>query len=111
MAISRASIDQITVATDLVGLIGEYTNLKKKGANWESNCPFHDEKSPSFKVNPAKGIYKCFGCGKGGDAISFVMDIESMSYVESLRFLAKKYNITLEESETVLVCEDLKNEV
>ena len=105
MAISRASIDQITVAADLVGLIGEYTNLKKKGANWESNCPFHEEKSPSFKVNPAKGIYKCFGCGKGGDAISFVMDIESMGYVDALRFLAKKYNITLEESET-----DLKEE-
>ena len=102
MAISRASIDQITVATDLVSLIGEYANLKKKGANWEACCPFHDEKSPSFKVNPAKGIYKCFGCGKGGDGISFVMDIESMGYVESLRFLAKKYNIILEESETDL---------
>ena len=105
MSISRASIEQITLAADLVGLIGEYTNLKKKGANWESCCPFHEEKSPSFKVNPAKGIYKCFGCGKGGDAISFVMDIESMGYVEALRFLAKKYNITLEESAT-----DLKEE-
>ena len=108
MAISRASIEQITVAADLVGLIGEYTNLKKKGANWESCCPFHEEKSPSFKVNPAKGIYKCFGCGKGGDVISFVMDIESMGYLEALRFLAKKYNITLEESETDLREEQAK---
>jgi len=98
MAISRATIEQITLSADLIGLVGEYVSLKKKGANWEACCPFHEEKSPSFKVNPAKGIYKCFGCGKGGDAISFVMDIESMSYVESLRFLAKKYNIAIEES-------------
>jgi len=98
MAISRATIEQITLSSDLIGLVGEYVSLKKKGANWEACCPFHEEKSPSFKVNPAKGIYKCFGCGKGGDAISFVMDIESMSYVESLRFLAKKYNIAIEES-------------
>jgi len=102
MAISRASIEQITLSADLVGLVSEYVSLKKKGVNWEACCPFHDEKSPSFKVNPAKGIYKCFGCGKGGDAISFVMDIESMSYVEALRFLAKKYNIALEESATDL---------
>ncbi len=98
MAISRATIEQITLSSDLIGLVGEYVSLKKKGANWEACCPFHEEKSPSFKVNPAKGIYKCFGCGKGGDAISFVMDIESMSYVEALRFLAKKYNIAIEES-------------
>ena len=98
MAISRATIEQITLSSDLIGLVGEYVSLKKKGANWEACCPFHEEKSPSFKVNPAKGTYKCFGCGKGGDAISFVMDIESMSYVESLRFLAKKYNIAIEES-------------
>lgn len=100
MSISRHSIDQINASADLVNLIGEYVTLKKKGVNWEACCPFHDEKSPSFKVNPVKGIYKCFGCGKGGDAISFVMDIESMGYVEALRFLAKKYNIALEETET-----------
>lgn len=105
MSISRQTIDQINDSVDLVNLIGEYVTLKKKGTNWEACCPFHDEKSPSFKVNPVKGIYKCFGCGKGGDGISFVMDIESMSYVEALRFLAKKYNIAIEESET-----DLKEE-
>lgn len=100
MSISRNSIEQIHNSVDLIGLIGEYVNLKKKGVNYEACCPFHEEKSPSFKVNPVKGIYKCFGCGKGGDAISFVMDIESMSYVEALRFLAKKYGITLEETES-----------
>ena len=108
MSISRHSIDQINNSVDLVNLIGEYVTLKKKGVNWEACCPFHDEKSPSFKVNPVKGIYKCFGCGKGGDVISFVMDIESMGYVEALRFLAKKYNITLEESETDVKEEQVK---
>jgi DNA primase len=100
MAISRSTIEQITLAADLTSLVGEYVNLKKKGVNWEACCPFHEEKTPSFKVNPSKGIYKCFGCGKGGDAISFVMDIESMSYVEALRHLAKKYNVPIQESET-----------
>lgn len=99
MAISRNSIEQIHHQVDIVGLIGDYVTLKKKGVNYEACCPFHDEKTPSFKVNPVKGIYKCFGCGKGGDSISFVMDIESMSYVEAIRFLAKKYGITLEETE------------
>lgn len=98
MSISRNSIEQIQNSVDLVGLIGEYANLKKKGINYEACCPFHEEKTPSFKVNPVKGIYKCFGCGKGGDAISFAMDIESLSYVEALRFLAKKYGIALEET-------------
>lgn len=100
MAISRQSIEQIHHQVDIVGLVGEYVTLKKKGVNYEACCPFHEEKTPSFKVNPVKGIYKCFGCGKGGDAISFAMDIESLSYVEAIRFLAKKYGITLEESET-----------
>lgn len=106
MAISRASIDQITQSADIISLIGEYVTLKKKGVNYEACCPFHEEKTPSFKVNPVKGIYKCFGCGKGGDAISFAMDIESLSYVEALRFLAKKYNIDLQESAT-----DVKEEM
>lgn len=108
MAISRTTIDQIHQAADLISLIGDYVTLKKKGVNYEACCPFHEEKTPSFKVNPVKGIYKCFGCGKGGDAISFVMDIESMSYVEALRFLAKKFNITIEESEVELKEEQAK---
>ncbi len=100
MAISRASIDRVIQASDLVGLIGDYVSLKKKGINWEACCPFHEEKSPSFKVNPVKGIYKCFGCGKGGDAISFAMDIDSLSYVEAIRSLARRFNVELEETET-----------
>jgi DNA primase len=106
MAISKASIEKVNAAIDLIGLVGEYVTLKKKGVNYEACCPFHDEKTPSFKVNPAKGIYKCFGCGKGGDGISFAMDIESLSYVEAIRFLAMKYQIVLEESKEA-VAEDL----
>lgn len=98
MAISRDSIDRVIQAAEIVSLIGDYVSLKKKGVNWEACCPFHGEKTPSFKVNPAKGIYKCFGCGKGGDAISFVMDIESLSYPEAIRSLAKRFNVELEES-------------
>ena len=98
MAISRESIDRVIQAADITSLIGDYVNLKKKGVNWEACCPFHEEKTPSFKVNPVKGIYKCFGCGKGGDAISFVMDIDSLSYPEAIRSLAKRFNIEIEES-------------
>ena len=108
MAISRASIDQVIQASDLVSLIGDFVSLKKKGINWEACCPFHEEKTPSFKVNPVKGIYKCFGCGKGGDAISFVMDIESVSYVEAIRSLARRFNVALEESEVDLREEQIK---
>jgi DNA primase len=98
MAISRESIDRVVQAADVVSLIGDYVNLKKKGVNWEACCPFHEEKTPSFKVNPVKGIYKCFGCGKGGDSISFVMDIESLSYPEAIRSLARRFSIEIEES-------------
>ena len=108
MAISRASIDRVIQAADLVSLIGDYVSLKKKGVNWEACCPFHEEKTPSFKVNPAKGIYKCFGCGKGGDAISFAMDIESVSYVEAIRSLARRFNVEIEETETDLKEEQLR---
>jgi DNA primase len=108
MAISRASIDQVIQAADLVGLIGDYVSLKKKGINWEACCPFHEEKTPSFKVNPVKGIYKCFGCGKGGDAISFVMDMDSVSYVEAIRSLARRFNVELEESEADVREEQIK---
>lgn len=98
MSITRSSIDRVIEAADLVDLIGSYVTLKKKGVNFEACCPFHEEKTPSFKVNPVKGIYKCFGCGKGGDAISFVMDIEPASYVEAIRLLATRYHVELEET-------------
>ncbi len=78
-------------------VVGEYVTLKKRGANLLGNCPFHNEKTPSFTVTPAKNFYKCFGCGKSGNAVTFLMDHAQMSYVEALRHLAKKYNIEIEE--------------
>ena len=71
-------------------IIGEVVNLKKRGANYIGNCPFHNEKTPSFSVSPEKGIYKCFGCGKAGDSITFVMDHENLNFPEALRYLADK---------------------
>ena len=79
-------------------VVGEFVTLKKRGANYIGLCPFHDEKTPSFSVSAAKGIYKCFGCGKGGNAVNFVMDHEHYSYPEALKFLAKKYSIEIEET-------------
>jgi DNA primase len=80
--------------------VGEFVKLKKRGTNFIGNCPFHNEKSPSFTVSPAKEIYKCFGCGKSGNTITFLMEHEKYSYVESLRWLAARYNIEIEETET-----------
>lgn len=84
---------------DIQEVVSDYVSLKKKGQNLWACCPFHDEKTPSFSVAPNKGIYKCFGCGKGGDSISFIMDIEGLGYLEALRHLAKKYGIEIEEQE------------
>ena len=80
-------------------VVGEFVTLRKRGVNMIGLCPFHNEKTPSFTVSPAKGIYKCFGCGKAGNAVNFVMDHEHYTYPEALRFLAKKYNIEIEEEE------------
>lgn len=91
------TVQQIIQTADVVDVIGEYVALKRRGANMIACCPFHDEKTPSFSVSPTKQIYKCFGCGKAGDAVRFVMDIEGISYPEALRWLAKKYGITIEE--------------
>jgi DNA primase len=79
-------------------VVGEYVVLKKRGANYQGLCPFHNEKTPSFNVSPAKNIYKCFGCGKAGNAVTFLMEHAQMSYVDALRYLAKKYNIEIEET-------------
>ena len=98
--ISQADISRIEEATDIVDLIGEYVSLKKDGAGFKGCCPFHNEKTPSFKVNPARQIYKCFGCGKGGDAVSFVMEHEHLSYPDALRKLAKRAHIEIEERGT-----------
>ena len=98
--ISPNSIQQILSRIDIVEIVGSFIKLKKRGANYLGLCPFHNEKSPSFTVSPAKEIYKCFGCGRSGNSISFLMEAEKYSYVEALRWLAAKYNVEIEESET-----------
>lgn len=105
MRIDPATIERIRQTADVADVIGDYVSLKKKGANLWACCPFHGEKSPSFSVSPAKGIYKCFGCGKAGDSIRFIMDIEGLGYGEALRHLAKKYGIEIQE--TVMTDEQL----
>ncbi|MEO6671177.1 MAG: DNA primase [Ferruginibacter sp.] len=98
--ISQQSIQQIQSRIDIIEIIGSYVKLKKRGTNYLGLCPFHNEKSPSFTVSPVKEIYKCFGCGKSGNTIGFLMEHEKLSYIEALRWLANKYNIQLEETET-----------
>ena len=98
--ISQESIQQILSRIDIVEIVGSFIKLKKRGANYLGLCPFHNEKTPSFTVSPSKEIYKCFGCGKSGNSISFLMEAEKYSYVEALRWLAAKYNVEIEESET-----------
>ena len=97
MRIPDDTIERIKQAADIVEVVGDFVSLKKRGSNYTACCPFHNEKSPSFNVNPARQIYKCFGCGKAGDSVKFVMDIENIGYGEALRFLAKKYGIEIEE--------------
>ncbi len=95
--IDRATIDRIYAAANIVDIIGDYVTLKKKGVNYQACCPFHNEKTPSFVVSPSKGVFKCFGCGKGGNAVTFIMEHESVSYPEALRMVAKRYGIEVEE--------------
>ena len=97
--IPREKVEEIINAARIEEVVGEYVTLKKRGANLLGVCPFHNEKTPSFTVSPAKGIYKCFGCGKAGDSVRFIMEHDSMSYPDALRHLANKYNITIEEIE------------
>ena len=96
--ISQETIQEIVSKINILDVVGEYVKLKKRGANYLGLCPFHNEKSPSFTVSPSKEIYKCFGCGKSGNSISFLMEHDKMSYVEALKWLAKKYNVTIEET-------------
>ena len=91
------TVDEIKNRVDIVEVVGDFVSLKRKGQNMWACCPFHNEKSPSFSVSPAKGFYKCFGCGKAGDTIDFVMEVEKLDYIESLKFLAKKYGIEVQE--------------
>ena len=97
--IDQATADKIINTADIVDVVSEFVTLRRSGANYKGLCPFHNEKTPSFMVSPAKGVCKCFSCGKGGNVVHFLMEHEQFSYPEALRWLAKKYNIEIEEKE------------
>ena len=97
--IPQETVNRILDAAQIVDVVGDFVTLKKRGANHIACCPFHNEKTPSFSVSASKGIYKCFGCGKSGTAVGFVMEHENMTYTEALKYLAKKYNIEVVEKE------------
>ena len=99
MGISKLTADKVKERMDIEEVIGDYVSLKRKGQNLWANCPFHGEKTPSFSLSPAKQIYKCFGCGKAGDPIQFVMDIEGIGFQEAIRHIANKYGIEVEEDQ------------
>lgn len=104
--IQKETVDKIIETARIEEVVGDFVSLKRRGANLLGNCPFHNERTPSFTVSPAKGIYKCFGCGKAGNSVNFIMEHEHYSYPEALRYLAKKYNIEIEEKE--LTAEDIE---
>jgi len=97
--IDPLTISKIFDSIDIIDVVSDFVHLKRRGANYLGLCPFHNEKTPSFTVSPAKGIFKCFGCGKGGNAVNFIMEHEHLSYPEALKYLAKKYGIEIEERE------------
>lgn len=97
--IDRATVEKILDATEIVDVISDFVTLRRRGANYIACCPFHNEKTPSFSVSPSKGIFKCFGCGKAGSAVTFVMEHEQMTYPEALKYLARKYGIEVHEQE------------
>jgi len=97
--ITPHTIEQIKNRLDIIDVVGDFVKLKKRGSNYLGNCPFHNEKTPSFTVSPAKELYKCFGCGKSGNTITFLMEHEKLSYADALRWLAARYNIEIEETQ------------
>lgn len=99
MAIDRATVDRIMDAANIVDVVSEFVSLRKRGTSYKGLCPFHDDTTPSFSVSPSRGVYKCFACGKAGNAVNFIMEHEQMTYVEALRWLANKYHIEIEERE------------
>ena len=106
--ISKDTINRIFETARIEEVVGEFVSLKKRGVNLLGRCPFHNEKTPSFTVSPSKGIYKCFGCGKAGNSVNFIMEHEHYTYPEALRYLAKKYNIEVDEDFNK--AEDIENE-
>jgi len=107
--IDSDTIDKIFEAAKIEEIIGDFVELKKRGVNFLGKCPFHNEKTPSFTVSPTKGIYKCFGCGKGGNVVNFIMEIEHYNYPEALKYIANKYNIEVVENELTFEQKDKKN--
>ncbi|MDO8454701.1 MAG: CHC2 zinc finger domain-containing protein, partial [Sulfurimonas sp.] len=97
--IAQDSIEALKARLDIVDVVGSYVELKKSGANFKAPCPFHGEKTASFTVSPQKQIYHCFGCGVGGDSLTFVMEYEKLSYPEALEKLASTYNFSLSYSD------------
>ena len=97
--IPKDTVQTIIETARVEEVVGDFVHLQKRGVNYIARCPFHEEKTPSFVVSPSKGIYKCFGCGQAGNSVKFVMEHEQFTFPEALRFLAKKYNIEVEEEE------------
>lgn len=95
--IDKGTIDRVIEAAKIEEVVGDFVSLKRRGANYVACCPFHNEKTPSFSVSPAKGIFKCFGCGKAGNSVTFVMEQEHMSYVEAIKYLGRKYGIDVQD--------------
>jgi len=108
--IDQNTLDRIYESAQIMDVVQDFVSLKKRGANYLGLCPFHNEKTPSFTVSPSKGIYKCFGCGKGGNSVNFIMEHENLAYNEALRYLAKKFHIEIAEHEITPEEAALKNE-
>ena len=108
--IDPSTIERILDTANISDVVSEFVTLKKRGVNQLGLCPFHNEKTPSFTVSPAKGIFKCFGCGKGGNSVNFIMELEQLSYPDALRWLAKKYHIEIDEKEESAEERQLKDE-
>ncbi|MDE7452314.1 MAG: DNA primase, partial [Paramuribaculum sp.] len=107
--IDTATVQRILDTADIVDVVSDYVRLKRRGSGYIGLCPFHNERTPSFSVSKSKGLCKCFSCGKGGSAVSFIMEIEQMTYPEALRYLAKKYNIEISEEELTPEEQDKEN--
>ena len=97
--IDRATVERIMDAAQIVDVVSDFVTLRRAGVNYKGLCPFHDDRTPSFVVSPAKGLCKCFACGKGGNAVHFIMEHEQLSYPDALRYLARKYHIEIQERE------------
>src|SRR6185369_11454171 len=98
MRFSEDTIEQVRQAVDLVELIGGHVQLRKAGQTWKGLCPFHEERTPSFTVNPDRQAYHCFGCGAGGDAFPFVMEVDKLPFLDAVRALAERYGVTLPQA-------------